>query len=256
MDTNICRDDGCAARMDLTPTPEQVETGLCDGSADVRLAWSARRDYTPSTDQIRRGMSDSHESVRVKFAERLDWSPSAEDVDIGVNDPDYVVRLTWARRTDFVPTREQVDRGLNDGRLEIQLAWIKRRDFVPTLEQVRNALNSQSVIVRLAMSERDDYVMDDFVDDMIRSESVDVRVVWARKLRSRAITPEWRSHGLADWSSAVKLEWLSHPHLDPSRDEVDSGLSDVNEVVRLAWRERYSRMVESKMDGDYEPPHL
>lgn len=155
------------AKVSTNPTDDEVNKGLRDRSARVRLAWAERTDFTPTMSQVLRGLSDNYhiakvwagnygytmtstifnEIVRKDCANlrrialsRLDYIPNSAEVDILLDDRAAMVLTALASRTDIMFTSEQLERGLRNAASDpvLKRLWLNR-----TKDYLRVLLNSE-----------------------------------------------------------------------------------------------------------------
>jgi len=189
-------------------TKSQIEQGLIDSSAAVRLVFAKRTDFIPNAEQIERGLTDVSDEIRRMFASRLDIQLTPAQIERGLIDTACMVRIAFAQRDDFVPSLDQIERDLVDIDDRVRFAFARRVDFTPSLLQVERGLKDKSLSVRLAFVSRSDFLPSD------------------KKIE----------RGLKDKSWEIRLAFAEHKNFNPTNEQIEKGLLDRSGAVRNAFR--------------------
>lgn len=175
--------------MTSTPTPKQVERGLCDESDLVREAWARKLDFTPTPQQVERGLTDADKDVRYAWANRTDFIPTPEQIERGLTDPSWQVRVVWNYHPHLVLHDDIIKRGMRDKHHAVRMRFAKLQDFKPSQEHMVIGVSDPFPNVRLFWLKKHEVPLPDACKDaLVRDPNIEVLVELTK--RCRELNPE------------------------------------------------------------------
>jgi ferredoxin len=182
--------------------PNEWESALEDNDPISRYLVASRKDYVIDRPRLNRGLADTSDRIRKLFISKCSEELTESDIDNTLNDPSVSVRVELINKKFSVFNPRQIERALIDPEAAVRLSVITSSSFRPTRKQFFRSLES--------------------------SINEEVRAIL------QLINPKVAPLLLNNTSATARAAAFGFEGILLSKEQIDSGLNDKNELVRFA----------------------